>query len=135
MSNVQKSNAQDAAPLDQDTPPSQWTLSSQNSLSQPSPQQQQPCKHIIIGPQCNHGPSLVFTGRIHLAGLLQEVSSVAAAGQSIVVTKSFGNAEAVREIEEFVWREQFLTVKRNDKQCTACAVKLAHLVGAIVVVA
>jgi hypothetical protein len=54
---------------------------------------------------------------------------------SIVVTKTFGDARAVKEVENFVKMRKILGIKRNEGQCVACAVALAHAVGGVIVVA
>lgn len=111
-----------------------WTLSSGDIAQLSSQSRQHACRHIVTGRTCNHGPTLAFTGRIKVANSLEQLQSDAASGQSIVVTRSFENDDAIQEIEDFIAREKILAVRRNQKQCTACAVRLAHTIGAIVVV-
>lgn len=100
------------------------------------------CRHIIPGQPCNHGPELQFTGRITLASSLSELesacnSSVAASPGSkrtVVVSKTYRDAHGQLEAETYLRREKMLSVRKGERQCVACAVRLAHLIGAVAVI-
>lgn len=100
------------------------------------------CRHVIPGQPCNHGAELRFTGRITLASSLSELksacnSSVAAHPSSkptVVVSKTYGDAHGQLEAETYLRREKMLSVRKGEKQCVACAVRLAHLIGAVAVI-
>ena len=84
-----------------------------------------------------------FTGRIRLVGSVSELETACnvvttpnhTTKPSVVVTKTFNDADGQLEAEIFLRRERILTIKRGETQCVSCAVRLAHLVGAAVVVA
>jgi hypothetical protein len=103
----------------------------------PSQPQQSPAEatNIIPGQKCNHGTLVRFTGRVKPAASLAELGELIGGRQSIIVTKSFGEGILRDEVLGYVAREGVLTVRRGEEQCVACAVKLAHAVHALVVVA
>ncbi|PSN68090.1 hypothetical protein BS50DRAFT_587304 [Corynespora cassiicola Philippines] len=138
--NVNKGDEPDMS-KDQNKPlevesPSRWKCS---TLLVPEPVQAS--SKIITGAVCNHGQDLRFTGRIKLASSLVELNDACSpkpemhgTGLSLVVAQTFHNTHALQEAEGFVRQSRILSVKRGENQCTGCAVKLAHLVGALIVI-
>lgn len=124
---VTKSSDSTQAPI-QATPT--WTLSSAPATSIPATSQ-----HVIPGKPCNHGPTLHYTGRIKLVSSLSALTTAIQDHKSLAVTTTFNNAPAIAEVLDYVGKERILSVRRTEEQCVACAVKLAHAVGALVVVA
>lgn len=101
----------------------------------------QASSNIITGAICNHGQDLRFTGRIKLVSSLVELNDACSpkpeihgTGLSLVVAQTFHNTHALQEAEGFVRQSRILSVRRGENQCTGCAVKLAHLVGALIVI-
>lgn len=128
-----KVEAKDGVP----TPPSttDWVCSTIALDSSPPADNVPSHLNIIPGNSCDHGEGQKYTGRFKLAAFLAELATNTEPGSSIVVSKTFGNATGQREVIDFVVQQKILSVKRGGKQCVACAVRLAHALGAIVVIA
>jgi hypothetical protein len=95
--------------------------------------------HIIQGKDCNHGPDLIWRGRVKVAHSLEDaqglpgVRSLTGTNEGITVALTRGNARGVEEVQAFVVTEKILAVRRGEKQCISCACRLAQVVKALLV--
>jgi hypothetical protein len=88
-----------------------------------------------MGQACNHGDNPTYIGRIKLAESLAELSQMLTSNRSVTLAKTFGNFAGIIEVHRFVGQGKLMTVRRQQGQCIACAVQLAHAIGALVVIA
>ena len=117
-------------PVSPHVPPQPWsflTFAAVHDASLPS-------NHIIDGTNCNHGPSAVFGARVRVAYSLAEVQSKTADGIGLTVALTQFDERARNEVEQWARFTKTLTVKRTENMCISCAVKLAHITSALLVI-
>lgn len=84
--------------------------------------------------RCNHGVNVPYHGRVRVAHTLQELKEHLSDKNGLVIAQTLGEEPARQEVAAYASNEKVLTVKRAEKQCIYCAVRMAHCVGALVVI-
>jgi len=94
-----------------------------------------PRNHVIPGKDCNHGAELLWAGRVQIAHSMMEVITFLGQGdEQITVALTRGDEMARDEVETYAVAQKILSVKRSSNQCISCICKLAHVVGALLVI-
>ena len=91
--------------------------------------------NVIASRACKHDASSKYSGRVKLAGSLAELGQAVQSRTSIVLTRTFGNEAGGTEAANFAGQQRIMSVRRGYDQCIGCAVCLAHVINAIVVIA
>jgi 4-alpha-glucanotransferase len=91
-----------------------------------------PC-HVALGTLCEHQSPPQLSARVTLAHSVSDLAAATEDDKSLTVALTPDQA-ARNEALEFVARNSIMAVKRAEGQCLSCAVRLAHCVGALVVI-
>lgn len=108
-----------------------WTYLTVPAASIP----QQLPSHVVMGLACSHRDLDTFTSRVKLAHSVSELEAATNDGDSITVALTRNDSRARLEVLAWALRGAIMTVQRKDGQCIGCAIKLAHCIGGLVVIA
>ena len=90
--------------------------------------------HIATGSACGHENPQSTVARVKLAASIEQLPDITMTNEGMTVALTAGDRRAQEEALSFVVQHHILTVYRGEGQCVACAISLAHCIGALVVI-